>query len=91
MNPDMIKQLMPFLAGMGLPTLMHNIEKMHKLMTGGMAGAKKGQQPAGSQGAVPGPTAMPPPVAPSPTAGGMQMDPQKMGLILQIMKARGMA
>jgi len=87
----LIPQLMPFLAGIGFPTLMHNVEKMHKLMTGGGASAKKGQQPAGpAMGAVPGPTAMSPPVAPD-AAGGMQMDPAKMNLILQIMKARGMA
>ncbi len=86
-GPDMLGKLMPMLAGMGLPILMQNIEKMHKLMTGGGANAKKGQQPAGpAMGAVPGPAAQPPAGAPP-----MQMDPQKMQLILQIMKARGMA
>jgi len=83
----LIPQLMPFLAGIGFPTLMHNVEKMHKLMTGGGASAKKGQQPAGpAMGAVPGPAAQPP--AGPPTTG---MDPQKMQLIMQIMQARGMA
>lgn len=92
LSPDIMKILQPMLnkdmlMGMGIPVLMGNIEKMHKLMTGGGASAKKGQQPAGPQGAVPGPTAMPPAGAP-PTAG---MDPQKMQLIMQIMQARGMA
>lgn len=88
MNPEMLKSLMPFLAGMGLPVMMSNIEKMHKLMTGGGDKTKKGQQPAGpAMGAVPRPAAMPPPVA-SPTSG---IDPQKMQLIMQIMHARGMA
>lgn len=83
MNPDMITKLMPFLAGMGFPVLMGNIEKLNKIFTGGGAKAKAGQQPAGpAMGAASGPQGMPP-------AGGL--DPQKMMLIMQIMKARGMA
>lgn len=82
MNPEMITKLMPFLAGMGMTAFTANLEKLHKVFTGGGASAKKGQQPAGpAMGAVPGPQAMPP-------AGGL--GPDQMGLIMQIMKARGM-
>jgi hypothetical protein len=92
LSPDVMKMLQPLMSkdvlmGMGIPVLMGNIEKMHKLMTGGGAKAKQGQQPAGPQGAAPGPAAMPPAGA-SPSAG---MDPAKMQLIMQIMQARGMA
>ncbi len=93
LSPDIMKMLQPMmnkdvLMGMGIPVLMGNIEKMHKLMTGGGAKAKQGQQPAGpAMGAVPGPAAQPP-AGPPPSAG---MDPAKMQLIMQIMQARGMA
>lgn len=65
MNPDLLKQLMPFLAGMGFPELIANIGKMHKMMTGGGQGKNATQQPPGAQAAPPG-MASPGATAPSP-------------------------
>lgn len=86
-SPDMLKQLMPhimpFLAGAGLGQFVGSIDKLVKTMSGGGAHGKSGQQPTGQQaspaGAASGPQAAAPP------------NPQQLMMLMQLLKARGMA
>ena len=83
MNPELLKQLMPFLAGAGLHNVTTSIEKIMKQMG---AGPQPGQPKPGQPS--PGmPTGAAPPGGPGGGGGG-QIDPQLLQM-LAMMQARG--
>lgn len=85
MNPEMLKGLMPMLAGMGIPHMVASIEKMQKLMGGGAQGQKSAGQP--QQGVKPGQPNMP--AGAPPISGPAAMDPEKLKTLIAILQARG--
>lgn len=84
MNPEMLKALMPMLAGAGIAPMVQNIEKLLKTLTGGGAAAKGQKQAMGPQAATPAPM-------PMPSAGGTpsQLDPTVLAMLTRMMAARG--
>lgn len=78
LNPEMLKSLMPFLAGAGLREFVASIEKMSKTLGGGAEKGGGQQQPGGPQGAPPG--------AGTPTPQGAV--PPQLAALVALLKAR---
>ena len=81
MHPDILKHLIPFLAGAGLHNVTTSLEKIMKAMGAAPQGAKPGQPSPGM------PAGATPPGA-APQQGQQQIDPQMLQM-LAMMQARG--
>jgi hypothetical protein len=80
MNPELLKMMMPFLAGAGLREFTSSVKDLMKSFSGG------GQPPAGGK-----PGATPQAVQPGvPSAGAApgQLPPQIMAMLAQMIQAR---
>ena len=82
MSPELLKMLMPFLAGAGLHNVTTSLEKIMKAMGAAPQGAKPGQPSPGM------PAGATPPGAAAPPQGQQQIDPQMLQM-LAMMQARG--
>ena len=97
LNPQMLQQLMPILAGAGLRDMVDSISKLHKTMSGGAAqGHHPGQQAGGPQGATMpmGASAAPPVPAGAMPGGappaGAQPQQQQIMALMAMLRAKGL-